>query len=257
MYISNPFLHQAMYAQPLLFSVVDPKTILDSVDGKSSVENERNLSSTKRRCIEHQTVESDEYYKLLLELPGIKLSEINVDVDNTNIMKVNAVRKMHNGEKMMYEQKFFVDKKIANISTAQAVLEDGVLTIQMTKTKPTDPVIIDVKTTDGADTVDESTDTNHFIWTLDLPGVKIGDVEVKYDDGNVSVVATRKRGDNIVKISKMRSISEENFNVKMLNAFLVDGVMTISAPTIMKVEHDDGDKKQETTTRTIIPVVAP
>jgi HSP20 family molecular chaperone IbpA len=253
MYFSNPYFHQAM-AQPFLFSVSDPKTFFESVDDKSNrIEHERNLSNTKRG-IEHQTVESDEFYKLLLEVPGIKISDINVNIDNTNTLKVHAVRKMHNGKQIISEQKFFVDKKIANISNAKAVLEDGVLTIQMTKTKPTDPVIIDVKMT-GTDIVDESTLNNHFMWTLDLPGVKIGDVQVRYHDGNLSVIATRKRGDNIAKISKMRSISEEKFDVKMLNAFLVDGVLTIFAPAVLKVEHNDSEKQQ--TTRTSIPVVAP
>jgi HSP20 family molecular chaperone IbpA len=199
-------------------------------------------------------VESDQFYTLLLELPGVKIADIDVDVDNTNILQVHAVRKMHNGKQIMFEQKFFVDKTIANKSTAKSVLEDGILTIQMTKTKPMDPIIIDVKTT-CTDTVDESTLRNQFIWTLDLPGVKISDVQVTYHDGNVSVLATRKRGDNIAKISKMRSISEETFDVKMLNAFLVDGVMTIFAPAVLKVEHDDSEKQQ--TTRTGIPVGAP
>jgi HSP20 family molecular chaperone IbpA len=195
-------------------------------------------------------VESEEFYKLLLELPGVKISDVTVDLDKSGILRVQAIRKMKNGEEITYGQKFFVDKKVANTADATAVLEDGVLTIQMTKTKPEDPLNVDVLALD-VETDNESTKKDWFTWNLDLPGVNISDVQVKYHDGHVHVLANRKRGDNIVKISKKVSIAEGKHDLKKLKAVLLDGVLTVSAPTLSTDSHQENEQPIN------IPVVKP
>jgi HSP20 family molecular chaperone IbpA len=222
----------------------------NDVEGVSDVtinsDSTSKLLMKAKRSITYNTVDSDNEYMLLLDLPGVKVSDVTVNVEKPNTLTVHAIRKLKNEEQITLEQKFLVDKKIADISTAKSTLENGVLTVQMAKVKPTEPMTVDVKTTD----IDWKEEGERFMWTHDLPGVKSSDVKVTYHDDHVSILATRKRGDNIFKIFKKVSLPEDKFNVKELQAFLVDGVLTVTAPVLVdKVKSEtieNGEKKVTT-----------
>jgi HSP20 family molecular chaperone IbpA len=238
----------------MLFGVMHPSTLCDNDDGDCNKQNcKRNHQVKSKQSIVFHTVESDELYTLLLDLPGVKATDISVDLVKTNILKVHAVRKLKNEEQITLEQNFYVDKKVANTAGAKALLENGVLTIQMAKAQPSETLIVDIKTGDiGSE--ENSNITDQFKWTLDLPGVNIGDFQVKYHDDHVSVMATRKRGDNVVKIFKKVSMSEEKYNVQKLQAFLEDGVLTVMAPAYQEDKLDVADAKEKVTN---IPVLVP
>jgi HSP20 family molecular chaperone IbpA len=234
---------------------MNPSDIFEHCEGVPTKQDEttsRKLCNPKR-SITYHTVESTDSYKLLLDLPGIKESDIKVDLEKSNVLKVHAIRKLKNDQHITFEQKFYVDKKVANTSGATAVLENGVLTIQMVKATKVEPIIVEVKTSNNETDNDESKKNDKYVWTIDLPGVKSSDVHVKYHDDHVSIVATRKRGDNVLKIFKKGSISEEKFNVQLLQSFLVDGVLTITAPAVQENKKDTESIEPTVTNIPVLP----
>jgi HSP20 family molecular chaperone IbpA len=239
MYFSSPYFHQALHPHSMLFGVLNPNAIFEDGGEVAPIKKDNNTVYSPKRSIAYHTVESDDKYKLFLDLPGIKLSDVTVDLEKFNVLKVHAVRKLENDEHITLEQKFYIDRKVANATGATAVLENGVLTIQMAKATKTAPIIVNIKTS-STDSNTKSTKAELFVWTLDLPGVKSSDVQVKYHDDHVTISATRKRGDNIVKIFKKVSIMEEKYNVHLLEAFLVDGVLTVQAPSTSRNESSCG-----------------
>ena len=88
-------------------------------------------SKTCKNCTPRASVsEKNGVYTLEVDLPGVKKSDIEVNVEG-DTLSIKAVRKSVNSE-MAYERSFKLSDDL-NPDSAEAFLEDGVLTFKFTK----------------------------------------------------------------------------------------------------------------------------
>jgi len=69
--------------------------------------------------------------------------------------------------------------------------------------------------------------TVSYVMEMDLPGVKLEDLQVEFENGLISVSAERKTSNRSQSLSKSFSL-QEKFDPESLQASLADGVLTLS-----------------------------
>lgn len=182
--------------------------------------------------------ESKDNYLVLIDVPGVQLSDVELDIVNKNEVRIQAKRKTNENIITKYDQTFVFDIKSVDLTNVNASLESGVLTLQIGKKDPVEPVTIVVTTVTGSEVVDTTTDSKKYdvLVTLDIPGVKLEDLNIKIHEHAIHVNAKRRRGQSNVTIRKAITLDETEYDVNELKALLVDGVLTISAPRAPQVE---------------------
>ena len=71
---------------------------------------------------------------------------------------------------------------------------------------------------------------NVVLFSIDLPGVKLQNIQLRYEKAKLSVHAERKRGDTtILAINRSFVVNEKKVDTRALQAYLADGVLTVYA----------------------------
>ena len=92
---------------------------------------------------EHQAYDDvGDAYEYRIEIPGFKKSEVSITPDRGSI-RVEATRKLNDRE--LKKKGSFSLPLNGDVSQADAVLEDGILTIRVPKLKPASPRMIPIK----------------------------------------------------------------------------------------------------------------
>lgn len=213
---------------------------MDVVMAELAKENTRCSSVKRFESMTYHVNEMDDFYQLVLEVPGIKKADITVQLIHGSVLQVTAERNFINKPQDMarkYKQSFVVDPKLVDTSRITADLEDGLLVLQVNKTSPKSP--IDIPVTVSSPPSKDLTDSTDYgtLVTIDLPGVKSSNLKLQFDDDKINVDAERIRGSNVIKVKKT-VIVNTRINVKLtcFNGYLLDGVLTITA---RKIDNDD------------------
>ena len=169
-------------------------------------------------------VSNDDNIMYLLDLPGIKASDAKIEIRN-GVLSVEAERKDGNNYSK-YAQHFLVKESDVDSEKINANMSDGVLTITIPKKEESKPLAISV----AAEYPPEKTDNDNkdIRFTVDLPGVKAGDTSLEMKDDTISLHATRKVFDKVSTVDRYFSIDRSKVDPTTFNAYLVDGVLTIT-----------------------------
>ena len=173
-----------------------------------------------------QVIENKDHFELSFDLPGVKLQDVNIEGDN-GVLRVSAERKL--GDKLIskFQESLVVDETATDMTKIDAKSSDGVLSITIPKKEPPKPVGITVKAEEPPAKSEESNDLRI---TVDVPGIKTADTRVEYHNGKLFIQGERKSGERAVyKIQKACGINENTVDTSTLEAFLMDGVLTITA----------------------------
>jgi HSP20 family molecular chaperone IbpA len=219
-----------------MFYVMETKANDNSKDDNATVKaanvgvGENNTVTTKTDTVQYDLKyyvnELTDSYELEIEIPGVKLSDVKLNVVDDSVLHFFAERKSSKGNTIMYNKHFTIDKTLVDVSAVHAELEDGVLSIKMTKKQPVAPV--DVSVTKSEPTDENFHEKHSSLVSVDLPGVKVEDVEVKYHDGKILIVAKRMRPNkDVAKIMKSFRLDVQKFDETKLSSYLVDGVLTV------------------------------
>lgn len=205
-------------------------------------ENFRHCNSKSRiEGITYNVNEMDNCFQLLLEVPGVKKSDVKVQLLRRSVLQVTAERNFPQKQnaKRIYKQSFVLDPKLADTSKITSELENGVLVLQVMKRIPDTPVDVSVELSNPP-----SNDSTDFVTvlTIDLPGVKSSDLKLQYVDGKIMIDAKRKRGSDFIEIKKSAIVNEINScALTDFKSYLNDGVLTVMArkSAIDDTKHDD------------------
>jgi HSP20 family molecular chaperone IbpA len=173
---------------------------------------------------------TNENYAFSVDLPGVKANDIHIQQQD-DTLELSAERKF--GDKVLskFSQKFEIDKAI-DLSNIDARLIDGVLTVTFPKKEaPAEPNAesLDVTIAAAAPPAQGANEENVF-WSMDVPGVKHSDLTLKYQKESIIIQGERKSRDGSVsKIHRVLSLNDKLVDPSILEAFLMDGVLTIKA----------------------------
>jgi HSP20 family molecular chaperone IbpA len=193
--------------------------------------------------------EEDGHFVLSTDLPGVKPADMKVSFQDGALI-IEAERTPKNGSTTTAAQQTFlrklaVDEDALDVASFSATLEDGVLTLKAPK-----------KTAQGGDSSSSDADGSNeackiavksqdapeeateMELELDLPGVKADNVEIKLDkkDGMLGVSAERMKSNKRTKVAEAYyMLNTRKVDTSKLEAYLVDGVLTIRAPAKPRV----------------------
>mmetsp|Transcript_24375 Transcript_24375/g.36105 ORF Transcript_24375/g.36105 Transcript_24375/m.36105 type:complete len:159 (+) Transcript_24375:73-549(+) len=94
-----------------------------------------------RRCSPHyEVIESDDQYQLAVDVPGVKLNDIKIELEQDSVLRISGGRKVNKTEEdgtmiaseTKFEKRFVLDHNI-DTGKVTANLQDGVLTITAPK----------------------------------------------------------------------------------------------------------------------------
>lgn len=206
------------------------------VDKKSKNDetNNQQLATTKKpqesgptvlyedRCA--QVVDQDEALIMSLDLPGVKTTDVNVEVED-GVLAIHAERKSGSGKASKVMQQFYINDQTTDTSKLQANLSDGVLTITIPKKEEAKPRVIPVG---NEHPPEESDDEKVLQFTYDLPGVKASNVKLEFQNRSISLHAERQRGRFTSNIDKEFYVDPSKVDTEAFKAYLMDGVLTIT-----------------------------
>lgn len=197
-------------------------------DGRSDV--------TTYRDPEAYIVDTKDQYTLSFDIPGVKMQDVRMQVQDS-VVYVTAERKSGDRTVTKFVQQFRLDDDKVDVEKMSASLADGVLTIQAPKKAESAPICVPITASEPTH-IDEA----GLSLTIDVPGVKKGDLSVDFHKGclhirgeRIQMSAQGKRR-VVAKINRFFQIKEKLADVSKLNAFLCDGVLTIVAPARLQQE---------------------
>ena len=211
---------------------------MDNQEVAKKSENSKRSSDTKQVTIRDepkdrilystrssQVIEHEKDYVLSFDLPGVKKQDLTAEIEN-GVLRVNAERKSGKTTTSKFSQRFLIDEKVFDPDKLDAKLEDGVLTITVGKRETKPPMAIKVTSSDPPSA---ENDDRALSLSVDLPGVKLSDIKVELDNGDLIFQGERKRGRSS-KIHKVFTVRESAIDTSKMQGYLVDGVLTIMAP---------------------------
>ena len=188
--------------------------------------------------------EDDNELVLSTDLPGVKQADVTL-MFKDGAIHIEAERKKGTAVQT-FRRKLVVDEDAIDVDNLRATLEDGILTVHVPqKTKGKQDKSAEDTTTGDKTVVVVSKDPPEQPFELnmeiDVPGVKHEDLKVVLtEDGNMLTVSgERKRSGGKQAPSKMAEayvLNKRKLDTSRLEAYLVDGVLTIRAPAKPKVE---------------------
>lgn len=167
---------------------------------------------------------NDDNIMYQLDLPGIKATDAKVEIRN-GVLSVQAERKDGNNYSK-YAQHFLVKESDVDSEKVNANLSDGVLTITIPKKEESKPLAISIVAQYPPEK--EENDNKDIRFTVDLPGVKASDATLELKDDTISLHATRKVFDKVSTFDRYFSIDRNKVDPTAFNAYLLDGVLTIT-----------------------------
>ena len=179
-----------------------------------------------------QVSEVDDSIALMMDLPGVKEQDIVISENNYSLT-IEATRKGGDKEVCKYHRTFSLDKKSVNPAGIEGTLVDGVLTVTIPKSPAPEPLDVVPKALDPPEV---KADEDAFQFQLELPGVKHNDLKVTLTGDEVTISAERKTGKSSSSIKRFFAVDEEKVDTARLEAYLLDGILTITAPMMKAVD---------------------
>jgi HSP20 family protein len=197
------------------------------LQAKKEPERHKNASSLICRGRNLQISDSDTGYTIALDLPGVKSTDLNVQVLDQGILKVEAERTSGRTAKLF--RQFAFDESSVDETNIQANLADGVLVIQLPKKERIKPELINVLITPGY--APETTEgKKKTLLSIDIPGIKLENIKVQVDHGQLWVTGERRQGETVVsKLNRTFTVDTRKVDSTQVDAFLADGVLTLLA----------------------------
>lgn len=190
-----------------------------------------------RGNMKYHICDTDISCQIHLDVPGVKHMDMAVDVLNENIVRVAVTRCDRNLITTNMMQHLYIRKNSAvNVLDMSAVVQDGVLILDIPKVPPSQPIevtVADMNETDSFIQEDE------IIMELDLPGIKSSDIKIQiHDHGKMFIHAKRNvTTTHIIHIHKTLEIDMKRIvDINKMKASLMNGVLIMTAPT--KTDED-------------------
>lgn len=181
--------------------------------------------------------ETADAYRFVFDLPGVKEDDIEIEIDG-NILSLKAERKNGRTTIRKHDEKFVIHRAHIDTTEVVSILEDGVLTVTLKKSEEMKPFHVQVVGSDPPSNPDES---NGLLLTIDVPGVKASDATVDFKNGYLHVQYKRQNRE----MSRKYAVNQSNLDLNKLEAFLTDGVLTITAPARPAKRVKLTNKKEE------------
>lgn len=175
--------------------------------------------------------ESDDAVTIRMDVPGVKAHQITIEEKDGEV-EIVAIRM--EGPQVVaktYQDVLFVDPYKFNVEQADARLNEGVLMLRIPKKIAVDSLDIEAVAMHPPSVAQETTTTNEFRITKDLPGVKAGQLKIKVSNDTLMIKGERKFGDQTVVMRGMFDIPRGT-EMTQAKAYLVDGVFTLVAPKV-------------------------
>jgi HSP20 family protein len=177
-----------------------------------------------------ETNESEDSYVISMDLPGVKLQNVGVqveDAEDAGILRVkpSASPGMQSRPSCIADLLSMTSQY--DSSTLSARLTNGVLTIVLPKKEAPQPMVIPVF---AGDLDEETQDNRDLRFNLDIPGVKSSDLNVKFHKGTLSLRGRRKKGMCTSGVFRSFTVDQKVVDTDKFKAYLVDGVLTVTAP---------------------------
>ncbi|KAL7581286.1 hypothetical protein ACA910_006053 [Epithemia clementina (nom. ined.)] len=186
-----------------------------------------------------QVFEHEENFSLTMDMPGVKEQDVTITEEDFTLT-IEALRKSGDKEVCKFHRKFTLDKKSVKPEGIKANLADGVLTVTIPKTPAPQTLEIAPKSSDPPAETEGDT-----FFRVDMPGVKMEDLKVNVTGNELFISAERKKGSSTSVFKRFFTV-DEKIDTDKLEAFLADGVLTLTAP--MK---EVKDSKTEASVRTV------
>lgn len=146
-------------------------------------------NGAKRMIVEGRVDESRETISLVLDVPGVKPTDLRVTMNNGTI-KVSGSRKIPGDDQRWFENEYSVDQSSVDTTEVKANVLDGVLVIVFKK-KETITVSRTVELSPPeASTKDQKNNAAQF--SIDVGGAKPDELKVDVSNGVVKIVGKRK-----------------------------------------------------------------
>ena len=108
---------------------------------------DRAAAAYRRPTYRYRIDEEEDKYTLSVELPGVKVSDVNVSLEQDGrVLRISGIRKVADGD-MAYESKFskdFVLNKDVHVEGIEAKLSEGVMSIVAPKKPKVEPKSIPI-----------------------------------------------------------------------------------------------------------------
>lgn len=198
---------------------------INSLQKAQSQQSKNNTQSTF--MIDHgiQATLNSDHLLLSLEVPGIKLNDLQVKLLEDGILHIFGERKQGNNLVSKLDKKFELKHRTLDTQHITASLSDGILMLKVPKKSEGEAIEVPLKT---KLTPPQQNDKS-FVIELDIPGVKLNDLKVCYKNGKLDISGQRKIGKD-ESISRSIQFDDEKFDATKSVGHLIDGVLTIVAP---------------------------
>lgn len=169
-------------------------------------------------------------YSISFDVPGVKIQDVKLHVKDS-VLFVTAERKAGGKIIAKLSQQFALDENLIDPSALSASLSDGVLTITAPKKEEPVPIRVPITVSDPV-----GVDANGLFLSLDVPGVKAADMKIEFHKGKISLAGERAsvnahgKRQVMSKVNRNFQIKENLLDTNKIQAFLLDGVLTITAP---------------------------
>lgn len=241
----HPFFQTEIQSPPMAYWLMqsgsekeDDKTVLaankEQGDPKSAAKPTADVKRTAAKSKhffldDFEVIEEDGHVVLSTDLPGIKHADLKVEFRDAGLHVVGT--RKQGTKKQSFIRRLAMDEDIIDVENLTATLEDGILTVKAPKAKQTDEkegeprTLVVTKTTPPVDPVGMSME-------IDMPGVKVEDLKIVVaKNGLLSVVGERKSGSSTpTKKTEAFMLNTREVDTSKLEAYLIDGVLTIRAP---------------------------
>jgi HSP20 family molecular chaperone IbpA len=192
--------------------------------------------------------ETKDSYRFVFDLPGVKEEDVEIVLEG-NVLRLKAERKSGGTVVRKHDEKFVIHRAHIEATEIVSVLEDGVLTVTLKKSEEMKPFHVQVIGSDPPAPSDESTG---LLLTIDIPGVKASDATVEYRDGYLHVQYKRK---NQETAARKFAVNPATVDLTKVEAYLADGVLTITAPArpakkVKLTDHKEDAKALEDSSAT-------
>lgn len=178
--------------------------------------------------LNYRMIETETSLEVSMDVPGIRQSEITVEILKENTVKVSAERRSDCTKDIKYIHYFVVKRRVVDTSDVKAELENGVLSIKFVKKHPSEEVSVSIN--ESYPPENKANNPEYFLDRIEIPGVKPEDLKVKFYDRYIFVDGERSVGAKGTKVLKRLFVDEELYDTANMNSYLMNGVLTIVAP---------------------------
>jgi len=205
-------------------------------EAEKETENDTEQPRTARLSRDMHLTRTDDNLVLTLDLPGVRPENTQVQALEDGVLKITAERNSRTVTRTLQ-----LDADTTDAAHSTVTLEDGVLTVNVPKKERMEPETTTISVHAGYAPQDEA-------FSLDLPGVKLANVELTLKE-NVLTLQAERNGN---KIRRVLRVHPKKWNVATLQAYLADGVLQLTAdaatpfePVTLAINNEQALKEAE------------